>query len=244
MAAPAQPAAGCHRGSGLSAQPLYPAPRVRRARRSCQPSKLLRCPCWCRRRRCLGMIADGSNFTSMPFGRSVKSPNVLVDDQWRAKLADFNLSTILRNQTSNSDEPTVTNPLWMVSEYMLLLAWAALPLYGSCSSTPVPLPGCRERRPSDRPLLLCRRLPSCWEGCQRVRDRTPIPWALSCGSSSAGSCLSKRRGKPGPPFSRCVAQRRCLPGTALLPRAAGLPRYCPLCTSTQVAVCCARRLPT
>ena len=48
---------------------------------------------------------------------------MLVDDQWRAKLADFNLSTILRNQASNPDEPSATNPLWMVRECMRLLAW-------------------------------------------------------------------------------------------------------------------------
>ncbi|KAI7841688.1 hypothetical protein COHA_004555 [Chlorella ohadii] len=48
--------------------------------------------------------------------RDIKSPNVLVDDQWRGKLADFNLSTILNQQTSST--PLATNPTWLAPELL------------------------------------------------------------------------------------------------------------------------------
>lgn len=45
---------------------------------------------------------------------SIKSPNVLVDDQWRGKLADFNLSAVLNQQTSST--PIPSNPTWLASD--------------------------------------------------------------------------------------------------------------------------------
>ncbi|PRW45342.1 Serine threonine- kinase CTR1 [Chlorella sorokiniana] len=48
--------------------------------------------------------------------RDIKSPNVLVDEQWRAKLADFNLSALLNQQTSSS--PIPSNPTWLAPELL------------------------------------------------------------------------------------------------------------------------------
>jgi len=48
---------------------------------------------------------------------------VLVDDQWRGKLADFNLSTILNQQTSST--PLATNPTWLVRSCHLYLPGTA-----------------------------------------------------------------------------------------------------------------------
>ena len=53
--------------------------------------------------------------------RDVKSPNLLVEDSWRVKLADFNLSRILAAEQPANAPPTAggpTNPLWLAPEIL------------------------------------------------------------------------------------------------------------------------------
>lgn len=53
----------------------------------------------------------------LPACSAVKSPNLLVDEYFHAKVADFNLSTILAGTqpgSSTLDEGGATNPRWLV----------------------------------------------------------------------------------------------------------------------------------
>ncbi|PRW61477.1 Serine threonine- kinase CTR1 isoform B [Chlorella sorokiniana] len=52
--------------------------------------------------------------------RDVKSPNLLVDEYWHVKVADFNLSQILAGQQGGSalDEGGATNPMWLAPEVL------------------------------------------------------------------------------------------------------------------------------
>ncbi|PSC74168.1 Serine threonine-kinase CTR1 [Micractinium conductrix] len=49
--------------------------------------------------------------------RDLKSPNLLVDENWRAKVADFNLSRILED-SSRSSSLAAMNPRWLAPEVM------------------------------------------------------------------------------------------------------------------------------
>ena len=49
--------------------------------------------------------------------RDVKSPNLLVDDNWRVKVADFNLSRVVRpmqSVASTTGGGGANNPTWLV----------------------------------------------------------------------------------------------------------------------------------
>jgi serine/threonine protein kinase len=51
--------------------------------------------------------------------RDVKSPNLLVDEHYRCKVADFNLSRLLAaNQGGVASQGGPTNPIWMAPELM------------------------------------------------------------------------------------------------------------------------------
>ena len=48
--------------------------------------------------------------------RDIKSPNLLVDDNWRVKVADFNLSRVLQPMQSvaSTTGGGANNPTWLV----------------------------------------------------------------------------------------------------------------------------------
>ena len=48
--------------------------------------------------------------------RDVKSPNLLVDESWRVKVADFNLSRCIGPLQSTASTTTggANNPVWLV----------------------------------------------------------------------------------------------------------------------------------
>ena len=50
--------------------------------------------------------------------RDLKSPNVLVDRDWRAKITDFNLSCMMKCEASGSsvDSLLANNPRWLAPE--------------------------------------------------------------------------------------------------------------------------------
>ncbi|KAI7844896.1 hypothetical protein COHA_001545 [Chlorella ohadii] len=52
--------------------------------------------------------------------RDIKSPNLLLDDNWRVKVADFNLSKILAEQPAGTQTSTrgATNPIWLAPEIL------------------------------------------------------------------------------------------------------------------------------
>ncbi|KAL4448086.1 hypothetical protein ABPG75_005305 [Micractinium tetrahymenae] len=48
----------------------------------------------------------------------VKSPNILVDESWHAKICDFNLSEILRRRRSGDEGTAACNPTWLAPEVL------------------------------------------------------------------------------------------------------------------------------
>ncbi|KAL4448445.1 hypothetical protein ABPG75_005664 [Micractinium tetrahymenae] len=52
--------------------------------------------------------------------RDIKSPNLLVDEEWHVKVSDFNLSRIMADQAAGSQSSTegVTNPTWLAPEIL------------------------------------------------------------------------------------------------------------------------------
>lgn len=47
-----------------------------------------------------------------------RSPNLLVDESWRVRVADFNVSKIMEGAVDVSS-PAVTNPRWLAPEVLL-----------------------------------------------------------------------------------------------------------------------------
>ena len=63
--------------------------------------------------------------------RDLKSPNLLVDDNWRVKVSDFNLSKVVQPMQSAASTTAgggANNPIWLVSFWMCPL-WSAVLYY-------------------------------------------------------------------------------------------------------------------
>ncbi|KAL4422378.1 hypothetical protein ABPG75_008575 [Micractinium tetrahymenae] len=50
--------------------------------------------------------------------RDLKTPNLLVDENWRCKVSDFNLSRLLEDAPSERSSAAVTNPRWLAPEVL------------------------------------------------------------------------------------------------------------------------------